>query len=167
MVNVHYSPCYWCSLTDQSERPVGELRPFGWIKLKQWGWDFRFYHTQVLTLLQRRPRSQVLTKKEILAAQKGNNLIRDPLGCRRPQPESCSNCPHSKVGTNLVWEGRDLAYFNLFLHELLADMAETIALSVRNLDVSSKAAWQLTTRMTKSRYNLWWYIMMTEGSSRE
>ena len=27
-------------------------------------------------------------------------------------------------------------------------------LSVMNLDVSSKAAWQLTTRMTKSRYNL-------------
>ena len=68
----------------------------------------------------------MLTKKEILAAQKGNNLIRDLLGCRRPQPESCSNCPHSKVGTNLVWEGRDLAYFDLFLHELLADMAETI-----------------------------------------
>ena len=35
VVNVHYSPCYWCSLTDQSERPVGELSPFGWIKLKQ------------------------------------------------------------------------------------------------------------------------------------
>ena len=34
-IKVKYSPCCWRSLTDQSERPVGELRPFGWIELKQ------------------------------------------------------------------------------------------------------------------------------------
>ena len=51
-------------------------------------------------------------------------MIWDPLGGRRSQSQPCSNTPHSKVEKNLVWEGRDLLYFDVL--ESLANMAKTI-----------------------------------------
>ena len=48
-------------------------------------------------------------------------MIWDPLGGRRSQSQPCSNTPHSKVDKNMVWEGRDLLYF-----DVLESLAKTI-----------------------------------------